>query len=86
MTHPTYRREPRVVWRVAHGAVAVRKVGVRDPDAAFDLVGAAAMIWVSLDRARSLGDVADELELDDGVVTAALDELVDRGLVREGGS
>jgi hypothetical protein len=83
MTAPTYRREPRVVWRVAHGAAVVRKVGVRDPDAAFDLVGAAGMVWIALDRPRSVREITDELELADGVVTAALEELVGGGLVRE---
>ncbi len=79
-TQAAYARARRVLWRQGPDRVLVRRVGGE----AFDLLGAAAVLWVALDVPRSLAELTDELaELVPNVsgLEATLHDLVVRGLV-----
>ena len=50
VSETVYARSPDVVWRLGPDRVLVRRVGGRGEDAAAELLGAAALVWVVLDE------------------------------------
>lgn len=75
-----YERCSHVVWRQGPDRVLVRRIGGE----AFDLLGATALVWVALDDQRTVLQLIDELRdfgLDAAALRAALDDLVERGLL-----
>lgn len=56
-----WARRPGVLWRLAGESVIVRRAARRDVDAESQLMGAAAVIWLELDEARTEAELADAL-------------------------
>ena len=50
MSEPVYSRAPGVVWRLGPDRVLVRRIGAHGDDAAADLLGEAALVWIALDE------------------------------------
>lgn len=82
MSAARYARAPGVVWRLAGDRVLVRRAGSGAVDAAADLLGAAAMVWVALDEPRRADEVAAEVA-EVMAATPPLDEAL-AALVAEG--
>lgn len=90
MSEPIYSRAPDVVWRLGPDRVLVRRIGDHGDDAAAELMGAAALVWVALDEpgtvravtARlSAAEVGSETEVGEAE-RGAVDELIDCRWVR----
>ena len=62
MATPQYARAPHVLWRLAPDRVIVRHVGERTPDAAAELTGSAAVLWLALQTPRSADQLCAELQ------------------------
>jgi ribosomal protein S12 methylthiotransferase accessory factor YcaO len=50
VSEPIYSRAPDVVWRLGPDRVLVRRISASGDDAAADLLGDAALIWIALDE------------------------------------
>lgn len=61
MSEPIYSRAPDVVWRLGPDRVFVRRIGDRREDAAAELMGEAAMVWIALDEPGTLSATIDRL-------------------------
>ena len=48
VSETVYARSPDVVWRLGPDRVLVRRVGGRGEDAAAELLGAAALVWIAV--------------------------------------
>ncbi len=59
---PQYARAARVLWRLAPDRVIVRRVGDRTADAAAELTGSAAVLWLALQSPRSEAQLCAELQ------------------------
>jgi hypothetical protein len=76
VSEPIYSRAPDVVWRLAPDRVLVRRIGRQGNDAAAELVGEAALAWITLDEPGTGNDmVARGL---DGGLRADLDAAIDQ--------
>jgi hypothetical protein len=79
VSQPRYSRAPDVVWRLGPDRVLVRRVGGQGEDAAAELMGAAALVWVVLDEPATVKGVMDRLPSEGLDVGASdLELLVDR--------
>ena len=83
-----YARTPRVLWRLAPDCVIVRRVGDSTPDAAAEVTGSAAVLWMALEGARSEAQLYAELQAAGCVDPAAelqlaLHLLINRRLIAE---
>lgn len=76
MEHGAYVRTPDVVWRVTTDRVIVLRVGDRD---AADLTGGAALVWVAAETPISPREIGLDTGLDEGVVDAAIESLLEHG-------
>jgi hypothetical protein len=57
-----YSRAPDVVWRVGPDRVLVRRIGEHGENAAVDLLGEAAFIWIALDEPGTLQQLCRRLK------------------------
>ncbi len=73
------RRRPDVVWRLGPDRVLVRRIG----EEGLDLMGAAALVWIALDRPQPIAALEDELRASAGDVdvASAVSELVSAGVI-----
>lgn len=83
-----YRRATRVLWRAAADRVVLRHCGPCADRAANEISGWAALLWLALDRPRSLADLIGELERSgyaepDTQLQVALSLLLDHWLIEE---
>ena len=73
------RRRPDVVWRLGPDRVLVRRIG----EDGLDLMGAAALVWIALDRPQPIETLEAELRASAGEVDveSAVSELVSAGVI-----
>jgi hypothetical protein len=57
VSEPIYSRAPDVAWRLGPDRVLVRRIGEVGDEAAAELLGAAALVWVALDEPGTRSDV-----------------------------
>ena len=57
MSETVYARSPDVVWRLGPDRVLVRRVGGRGEDAAAELLGAAALVWIAVDEPATRNEI-----------------------------
>jgi hypothetical protein len=74
-----------VVWRTAAGRVLLHRVGGSPEQAAFELSGPVALVWLALDEPGTAADIAARLAEagihDDTTIEADATTLVQRGLL-----
>ncbi len=73
---PRFARSREVVWRFGIDRVLVRRPGRRDDDAAADLIGNAALVWVALDDPATTAELLERMH-DAGVAPSAAPHATD---------
>lgn len=58
---PVYSRASDVVWRLGPDRVLVRRVGAIGHDAAADLLGDAALVWIALDEPGTTSAIIERI-------------------------
>lgn len=63
MSGATYVRARRVLWRLAHDRVLIRKVGDHSTAVDAELTGPAAVVWLVLDEPQTTAGLRSALEV-----------------------
>lgn len=76
-----YRRAPRIVWRLVGESVLTQFIDGHPEQAATELTGWAAFVWVALDEPAPFGVLRERLDARGADIDEALGQLVAAGIV-----
>ena len=76
-----YQRATRVVWRLVGASVLTQTLDGDPHDAASELTGWAARVWVALDEPAGADELCERLESHDPYIQNAVQRLLTGGLI-----